>query len=63
LAAGTVNTTNNIYLIRELVNGTVSPLIAMRAGYFGLNIPGLTSTFNLAMRYDSLVENPDGLTE
>lgn len=63
LPAGTVNTTNNIYLIRELVNGTVSPLIAMRSGYFGMNIPGLTSTFNLAMRYDSLVENPDGLTE
>lgn len=63
LAAGTVNTTNNIYLIRELVNGTVSPLFAMRGRYFGLNIPGLTSTFNLALRYDSLVENPDGLTE
>lgn len=63
LAPNTVSTSTNIYLIRELVNGTVSPLIAMRGGYFGLNIPGLTSTFNLALRYDALVENTDGLTE
>ncbi len=63
LPSNSVNTSNNVYLIRELVNGTVSPLIAMGGGYFGMNIPGLTSTFNVAMRYDALVENPDGLTE
>lgn len=63
LPSNSINTSNNIYLIREFVNGTVSPLIAMKGGYFGLNIPGLTSTFNIALRYDALVENPDGLTE
>ncbi len=63
LPRNSINTSTNIYLIRELVNGTVAPLIAMGGGYFGMNIPGLTSTFNLALRYDALVENPDGLTE
>ncbi len=63
LAANSINTSNNIYLIRQLVDGTVAPLIAMGGGYFGMNIPGLTSRFGLALRYDALVENPDGLTE
>lgn len=63
LAAGSVNTTNNVYFIRELVNGTVAPLVSMNGKYLGLNIPGLTASFNLSLRYDALVENPDGLTE
>lgn len=63
LAAGSVNTTNNVYFIRQRVNGTVAPLVAMNGKYFGLNIPGLTASFNLSLRYDALVENPDGLTE
>jgi hypothetical protein len=63
LALGSVNTSNNVYFIRELVNGTVAPLLGMNGKYFGLNIPGLTSSFNLSLRYDALVENPDGLTE
>ncbi len=62
LARNSISTSNNLYFIRETVNGTVSPLFGM-GSYLGLQIPGLTSAFRLRLRYDALVENADGLTE
>ncbi|MBA3859876.1 MAG: hypothetical protein C0507_23450 [Cyanobacteria bacterium PR.3.49] len=63
IAQAALNKTDNLYFIREVATGTVSPLIAMKGGYFGMSIPGLTTAFNVTFRYDALVENPDGLTE
>lgn len=60
---GQINTTSNLYFIRETVTGRISPLVAMTGGFFGLSIPGLTTAFPINMRYDALVENPNGLTE
>jgi hypothetical protein len=64
ISQASLNKNDNLYFIRLTAVGTVSPLIAMKGGYFGMmNVPGLTSQFNITFRYDTLVENPDGLTE
>lgn len=62
LAVGSVNTSDNLYFIRETVNGTISPLVTM-GSYFGTQIPGLTGPLNVTTRCEGYVENPNGLTE
>ena len=58
----TVDTQNNLYFIKIIGTGTISPLVAMTAPPFGLNIPGLTAPYNLTMIDQKYAENPNGLT-
>ena len=63
LPPNSVDTNNNIYFIKETVNGTVAPLVTMKPSYFGSSIPGLTASFNVQMTFEAYVENPNGLTQ
>lgn len=63
LPQNSIDTNTQMYLIRETSVGRLNPLIAMTGGYMGLQIPGLTTGFPIRMKYESYVENPNGLTE
>jgi hypothetical protein len=55
-----LNTTTNLYFIREIATGSINPIF-MGGSYLGMNIPGLSSPYPLTMTVDVYVENPTGL--
>ena len=61
LAPGSVNTSANIYFIREIGTGSIQPLIST-GPFLGMNVPGLSGPFPLTVKYETYVENPQGLT-
>ncbi len=63
LAAGSVDTSKNIYFVVTQVDADLDPLVQFNGGWMGLNIPGLTGPYHLQYRMEAYCENPNGLTK
>jgi len=58
------NTQVNMYFIRLIANCQIAPFFPLNGWtYQGLNIPGLTTSFPVTMKYQYYVENTSGLTQ
>ncbi len=63
LAAGSVDTSKNIYFLLMRVDADIDPLVRFDTKWMGMVIPGLTGPYSLRLKVESYVENPNGLTE
>lgn len=63
LAAGSVDTSKNLYFVVTQVDADLDSLVQFNGGWMGLNIPGLTAPYHLQYRMEAYCENPNGLTQ
>lgn len=62
LNPGDIDTDQNVYSIRVVLVGQVSPLIRMNIPFFG-GVPGLSQPFPARVQEERVFENPTGLTQ
>jgi hypothetical protein len=63
LTLGSVDTINNVYLLKTVAKAEVAPLFTMGSNWMGAKVPGLTSSYPLTVSAQSYVEDPDVLTK
>jgi hypothetical protein len=62
LAAGTVDTSKDIFFVVIDIDANLAPLVQC-GNWMGIDIPGLSSPYTLRIRQQAYFENPTGLTE
>lgn len=63
LAAGSIDTSKNLYFVRTYVDADLDPLVHFDPTWMKMNVPGLTGPYHLQLNIESYSENPNGLSE
>ena len=63
LAAGSIDTSKNLYFVRTYVDADLDALVHFDPTWMKMNIPGLTGPYHLQLNIESYSENPNGLSE